>query len=72
LLCTNLEYITNFIAALLIVLVDLQQFHIKTPIKSSIVGVRDFAWYRTQRRTQELQQELFLLFSKLTGSKGGG
>ena len=43
---------TNFIVTLLNVVVDLQQLHIKTPIRFSIVGVREFAWYRTQGHTR--------------------
>ena len=62
---------TNFIATLLIVVVDLQQIHIKRPIRSSIAGARDFAWYGTQKRTRVALGSLFLLFFELTSSKDG-
>ena len=56
------HYITNSTATILIVIVDLQQLHTKTPIRSLIVGVRDFDWYKPNG-AQNSQQDFFLLFS---------
>ena len=56
---------------LLIVVVDLQQLHLKAPIRSSIVSARVLLGIEPKGE-QVSQQDLFLLFSELTGSKGGG
>ena len=53
---------TNSTTTILIVVVDLQQFHSKTPIKSSIVGTKNFAWYRIQRCTRVAVKSLYCVF----------
>ena len=62
---------TDFTATILIVVVDLQQLHIKVPIRSSIVSAKVLLGTEPKGK-QVLQQDLSLLFFELTSLKVEG
>ena len=62
---------TNSTTTILIVVVDFATTSHRIPLRSSTVGIRDFPCYRAQLCTR-VAANLILLFSKFTGSMGGG